>query len=1169
MGFRDVSNKVDFVALEGGILAFWRETDAFNELRRLRAATEAEHGTFSFIDGPITANNPMGVHHAWGRTYKDLYQRYHAMQGKNLRWQNGFDCQGLWVEVNAEKELGFTNKRDIERMGLAEFVKFCKARVLKYAAVQTEQTMRLGNWMDWNDPDELRRLADLLLENPTQVITVAGPRGPVTDTVEQIVARLGLPELGGSYFTFSNENNYQIWGFLKKCYENGWIYKGNDVMPWCARCGTAISQHEIVTDGYFDVTHDSVFVRFPLVGRPNEALLVWTTTPWTLTSNVAAAVGPELDYVQVRAEDGWTYYLAEGAMKNSLVGKNNEVVGRLKGADLIGWGYTGPFDDLPQVVAAFAEKGYSHRVIPWTEVGAEEGTGIVHIAPGCGAEDFALGQEFDLPVVAPLDENGVYLDGFDWLTGREVLSSPTTPGVAEDIFTALREGGFFYRKQKYTHRYPHCWRCGSELVYRLVDEWFISMGPVYDKPREQLTAEEKAASLRYQIMDRVEQINWVPGFGYDREMDWLRNMHDWMISKKRYYGLALPIWECEACGTFTVVGDEHELQQRAVEGWEVFAGGESGHHHTPHRPYIDAVKIACPSCGATTSRIADVGNPWLDAGIVAFSTLHYRTDRAFWEKWYPADWISESFPGQFRNWFYSLLAQSTVLAAAPPFRNLFGYATLVDEDGRPMHKSWGNSIEFNEAAERMGADTMRWLYASCKPEQNLQYGFNRGDETRRRFLIPLWNVYSFLVTYANADGWTPDTGEDLTPRRQEGQDAKEEVSELSSLPLRLRPSAPWRELPPGATQLDRWIVERLNETTLDVRAALDAWDAERAAAALELLLDDLSNWYVRRSRRRFWKSEADADKAAAYATLYHVLVEFIKLLAPFLPFVTEAMYQNLVRAVDAGAPLSVHHHFYPQADADALDHRLLDKMRLVIDAAALGRSARGSADVKLRQPLARARVFVGSEQQRADLQELAAVLAEEINVKTIEIVSEVGELVSYKLLPNNRSLGPKLGPLFPAVRATLAQLDPTEAATRLQSGAGLSLVVNGQTVELNGDDVLVQTESRGGLAVASGKGITVAVDPHLTPELLQEGFARDLVRAVNAMRKDAGLDISDRIELAYTADWDLATALVNFADYIRTETLATTLTPGDWDDALFRQRVTVGDTPVDLALRRV
>ena len=1143
MGFKEVSNKVDFAALERGILALWRETDAFNELRRLRAATEAEHGTFSFLDGPITANNPMGAHHAWGRTYKDVYQRYHAMQGKNQRWQNGFDCQGLWVEVNVEKELGFKSKRDIERLGLAEFVKLCKARVLRFAAVQTEQTIRLGNWMDWNDPDQLRELARLLVEDPGQVITVEGPRGPVTDTVEQIVARLGMPEMGGSYFTFSNENNYQIWGFLKKCYESGWIYKGKDVMPWCARCGTAISQHEIVTDGYFDVTHDSVFVRFPLLGRENEALLAWTTTPWTLTSNVAAAVGPELDYVQVRAEDGWTYYLAEAAMKNTLLGKNNEVVGRLKGGDMVGWQYAGPFDDLPKVREAFAEVGYTHRVVPWTEVGAEEGTGIVHIAPGCGAEDFALGQEFNLPAVAPLDENGVYVTGFDWLTGREVVGQEPDSGVAEDIFTVLREKGFFYRKQKYTHRYPHCWRCGSELVYRLVDEWFISMGPVYDKPREELTAEEKAASLRYQIMDRVDQINWYPGFGYDREMDWLRNMHDWMISKKRYYGLALPIWECDECGTFTVIGDEHELKERAVEGWDEFEG------HTPHRPHVDAVKVACSSCGAKTSRIPDVGNPWLDAGIVAFSTMHYRLDPAHWRKWYPADLVTESFPGQFRNWFYSLLAQSTVLAQEPPFRNLFGYATLLAEDGREMHKSWGNSIEFNEAAEKMGADTMRWLYAGCKPEQNLLFGYSRGDETRRRFMIPLWNVYSFLVTYANADGWAPEGGR---------------VEDSAAWTSNLEPG-----LLQGNAQLDKWIVARLDETTVDTRAALDEWDAERAVEALEMLLDDLSNWYVRRSRRRFWKSEADADKAAAYDTLYHVIVEFVKLLAPFIPFTTEAMYQNLVRSVNPDAPVSVHHTFYPQVNPATLDHRLLDKMRLVINAAALGRSARGSADVKLRQPLAKAKVFVGSPQERADLEELADVLAEEINVKAIEIVSEVGELVSYKLLPNNRILGPKLGPIFPTVREALAALDPAAAAATLQSGEALTLQVNGQSVSLSGDDVLVQTESRGGLAVASEKGVTVAVDPHLTPELVQEGYARDLVRAINTMRKDAGLDISDRITLAYQAEGDVAATLDNFGDFISQEVLAVRLAPGELDDATFQQQVEVGDHSVTLALRRV
>ena len=1127
MSFKDVSNKPDFVKQEHEILEFWKETDAFNELRRLRAESEKEYGIFSFIDGPITANNPMGVHHAWGRTYKDLYQRYHAMQGKNQRWQNGFDCQGLWVEVNVEKRLGFNSKREIEKFGLGKFTNECKHQVLNFSAVQTEQSQRLGYWMDWNDTEVLRMLRDKLVEDPLQEVTVQGPKGPVTGTVEQVVGQLGMPQMGGSYYTFSDENNYQIWSFLKKTFERGWMYKGTDVMPWCARCGTGISQHEIVTEGYQEVTHDSVFVRFPLLNRENEALLVWTTTPWTLTSNVAAAVGPDLTYVKVLAEDGWTYYLAEGAIKNTLIGKTNQIVDRLQGEEMLGWEYSGPFDELPAVQAAFTEKEYTHRVIAWKEVGAEEGTGIVHIAPGCGAEDFELGKEFDLPVIAPLDENGIYKDGFDWLVGQSAHD------VAQPIFENLHEKGVYYRKQRYAHRYPHCWRCGNELVYRLVDEWFINMGELYDKPREEVTAEEKAASFRYQIMDSVDQANWYPGFGYDREQDWLRNMHDWMISKKRYYGLALPIYECDDCGHFHVVGSREELEERAVEGWEEFDG------HTPHRPYIDKVKIACPECSSPVERIKDVGNPWLDAGIVGISTTHYSVDQEYWQKWYPADWISESFPGQFRNWFYSLLAQSTLMAdGVGPFKNLFGYATLLAEDGREMHKSWGNMIEFNEAADKMGADTMRWLYASCKPEQNLRFGYHTGDETRRRFLIPLWNVYSFFVSYARLDNWTPGKGESPTSPLQ------------------------------GNAQMDKWIVERLDETTVATRAALDVYDAEKATQVLEAFLDDLSNWYVRRSRRRFWKGEADDDKNSAYATLYHVLVEFAKLIAPFVPFTTEAMYQNLVVNVNPEAPKSIHHCFYPQAEANSLDRLLLNKMRLAIVTAGLGRAARSSEDIKLRQPLAKARVNVGTQQEMADLQALADVLQEEINVKEIEVVAEVGELVDYRVLPNSRALGPKFGKMFPKVRQALTALNPADVARALQAGETVKLEVAGEAVELTSEDVLVQTESKGGTAVASDKGVTVALETELSPELVQEGFARDIVRQVNNMRKDAGLEISDRIDLAYQAEGDVSAAFTNFASYIQDETLTVSLASGILENPAYMETVKVGDQNVTLALRK-
>ncbi len=474
--FRPVSAKPDLIAQEHEILADWRERRTFARLR----AQNASGRSWSFLDGPITANNPMGVHHAWGRAYKDVFQRFHAMHGESERYQNGFDCQGLWVEVNVERDLGFTSKRDIEDYGIAEFVSQCKQRVLTYAARQTEQSIRLGMWMDWNDPHELRRLRDLLAADPGQVTTTEGPDGPVTDTVEMLVGRLGMKDTGGSYFTFSNENNDLIWGFLAECHRQGLVYKGHDTMPWCARCGTGLSEMEM-NEGYADREDPGLTVRFPLVDRPGEALLVWTTTPWTLTANVAAAVGVDLAYVLVRQGES-LQWLAKGTLKTALEGPF-EVVEERPGADLVGWRYEGPFDHLTAVRAAFAlgtrdapEVPYEHRVVAWDEVGEDEGTGIVHIAPGCGSEDFALGKELGLPVIAPIDESGIVIDGFGSLSGRDVRD------VVDPIVEHLRREGRFYRLEPYVHRYPHCWRCQTPLVFRLVDEWFISMGPSTTSP---------------------------------------------------------------------------------------------------------------------------------------------------------------------------------------------------------------------------------------------------------------------------------------------------------------------------------------------------------------------------------------------------------------------------------------------------------------------------------------------------------------------------------------------------------------------------------------------------------------------------------------------------------------------------------------------------------------
>ncbi len=1129
MPFSEVPGNVDFAAQEHDVLALWAQTRAFEKQRALHRGQPK----WSFIDGPITANNPMGVHHGWGRTYKDLYNRFWTMRGRELRYQQGFDCQGLWVEVEVEKELGFETKKDIEEYGLARFVLRCKQRVLRYAAVQTEQSVRLGYWMDWNDPNHLRWLADRLEEDPLQVLTVSGPEGPVTDSVEQIVGRLGLAELGGSYFTFSNENNYMIWTFLKKCWEKGWLYRGADVMPWCPRCATGISQHEIVTDGYREVTHKAVTLLLPLRERPGEALLAWTTTPWTLTSNVAAAVGEDLTYVRVRQAEQ-VLYLSKGTMH--MLRGPYEVLGELKGAEMLGWTYDGPFDDLEvaQQPGGYAEHAdlrpdlpisaaQAHRVIAWDAVGEEEGTGIVHIAPGCGAEDYQLGKRDGLPVLAPLDDEGHFLPAFGWLAGQQVGD------VAPLIFDDLKRKGLLYKVEAYTHRYPVCWRCKTELAFRLVDEWFIRMD-----------------ELRNDMIAITKQIRWIPSFGLERELDWLRNMHDWMISKKRYWGLALPIWQC-GCGHVHVVGDERELQARAISGWKTFAG------HTPHRPYVDAVTLRCDECGGEMRRVTDVGNPWLDAGIVSFSTLRYRTDPDYWRQWYPAHWISESFPGQFRNWFYSLLAMAAVIDKTPPFLENFSYATLYAEDGTPMHKSAGNMIEFNEAADKMGVDVMRWMYCASKPENNLLFGYGHADEVRRQFLLPLWNVYNFFVSYARLDGWEPAAA---------GHD----------------PGVPEGPTPHSDALLDRWILARINQVVLDVTRTLEASDPYGATMALEPFIDDLTNWYIRRSRRRFWKSEHDADKQTAYATLYYVLVRLCKLLAPFTPFVTEVIYQNIVVGTQPGARESVHHCDWPVADEAAIDKPLLEQMALARRVAALGLGARGSANIKVRQPLAKAYVYVseGAATSRADLTgEPLAIVADELNVKALEFVTDEARLVTYRLVADGKVLGKKLGARFPAVRAAVAALDPTANARLLRAGQPIAVVVDGETIALVPDEVIVNTDPAPGLAVAVEKGVTVAIDAQITDDLRREGLVRDLVRQVQSLRKNADYALDDRIVVGLLGlNDDLRAAVEAYGDYLRQETLCTTLLMDDdapgmggapWDK---REALKLGATTVEVAVRR-
>ena len=1050
--FRPVTpaDRVDYPALEHSVQRWW---DDHNVLQQYLQRNDHSDKQYSFLDGPITANNPMGVHHAWGRTYKDLYQRFKTMQGYKQRYQNGFDAQGLWVEVEVERELGFKNKRDIEAFGIAKFVQLCKDRVFKFANRMIEQSIRLGYWMDW----------------------------------------------GNDYYTLSDENNYTIWYFLKKCYERDLIYKGHDVMTWCPRCATGISNMETLSEDYRETTHLSIYARFPLLDRPGEYLLVWTTTPWTLAANVAAAVHPDLPYVKVE-QDGEFYYLAEALLPvlKALKGRDKgdyHVVETLRGSDMLGWGYRGPFDELP------AEQGVIHTVIPWKDVSADEGTGIVHIAPGCGREDFALSKEFNLPVIAPVDEFGAYTEGFDWLTGKSAAE------VGLEIADNLAQKGLLYRTQNYKHRYPICWRCKTELIFRLVDEWYISMD-----------------QLRYEIMDVVQRITWIPPFGLERELDWLRNMDDWMISKKRYWGLALPIYDCPQCGTFEIIGSEQELKERAVSGWKEFEG------HTPHRPWVDAVKIRCKNCGAEVSRIKDVGNPWLDAGIVPYSTLHYRTEPEYWRQWFPADFVTESFPGQFKNWFYSMLVMSTVLEHAEPFKTLFGYGTLMGEDGTPMHKSKGNLVVFDDAAERIGSDTMRWLFTNHIPEQNLNFpripteedvekAARTGMPVRlsekwmlvRRTLDKIWNVYWFFVTYANIDGFDPTQ---------------------HSLPVSQR------------SELDRWILSELQLTIRAVTSGLESYDSSMPTSVIQEFLDNLSNWYLRRSRERIWKTELDNDKVGAYLTLYECLTTLITLLAPFIPFTTEELYQNLVRSVNRNAPLSVHLNDWPEAREELIDEQLTRETHLVMRIVGLGRSAREKAQIKVRQPLHALYMRVPNPSEAEALLRLKDQVLEELNIKHLELMGEDSDMLAYALKPNVKVLGPKYGPLVQKILAKFKALDAhgaQEAARVLNETGTLSFTLDGQQIELTSNEIEVVATARPGFVTAEERGYVVALETTITPQLREEGLVRDLTHYIQDMRKKAGLNIEDHIALALYTDEEPASILNRNRETLQSETLAAVL----------------------------
>ena len=1100
--FEPVTTPLETVELEHRILDFWTESRAFDKLREKNAGKPP----WSFLDGPITANNPMGVHHAWGRTLKDVYQRFHAMKGHDLRFQNGFDCQGLWVEVEVEKELGFTSKRDIEELGLESFINQCKERVRRFSALQTEQSIRLGYWMDWDN----------------------------------------------SYFTMSDENNYTIWSFLKKCHQRGLIFKGMDAMPWCPRCGTGISDQEMA-EGYKEIVDPAIFLRLRLKDTDSEVpeyLLVWTTTPWTLPANVACAVHPDLRYVKVR-QGGEIYYLSKDLEQILKEKGPHEVLEELTGEALIGRAYEGPFDHYEAATAPLrgdeaataplrgdeaataplwgdeaanaplrgdeaanaplrSDEGTTvadaHRVIAWKEVAATEGTGIVHIAPGCGKEDFELGKEEGLARLVPIDDAGNFVAGYGELTGRYASD------VADDVIAELRAHGNYYKRESYSHRYPHCWRCKTKLLYRTVDAWYINM------------------SWRDEIKDVVHQIQWIPSYGRELELDWLTNMGDWMINKRRYWGLALPIWVCGDCGDFDVVGGREELEQRATSGWDEFDG------NTPHRPWIDAVKIACKSCGGEASRIPDVGNPWLDAGIVPYSTLGYNQDRDEWRRWFPADLVLESFPGQFRNWFYAMLTMSTMMENERPFKTLLGYALMRDEQGSEMHKSKGNSIRFEEAAEKVGVETMRWLFCHHNPTSNMNFGFNLAEAVKRRVFNTWWNVYAFLVTYMNADAFDP-----------------------------AAPKVPFDE----RQDIDRWVLSKLQELVRTGNERLATFDAAALGRRAESFINELSTWYVRRCRRRFWraKSADDRDKQAAFQTLYEVLVTLSRVLAPIVPFLTEEIHQNLVRRADPNAPESVHHCDYPVYDESLHDEALAREMDATLKIVSLALSARETRSLRVRQPLAELIVVPADDTHRHAVERFADHITDELNVKALNLGGDAAQFLSVEVKPNFKLLGPKYGKDMRRVAAAIGAADAGEISAAVGRGDQVVVEADGESWELEPKEVLIERHATEGYAVAEDKGLVVALDADVTPELEREGLARDLVRHVQQLRKELDLEVTDRIRVAYaTQSADLLQAIDEHRERIASETLARELESGDAEGG---KELKILGSAVRLAVARV
>jgi isoleucyl-tRNA synthetase len=1008
---RPVDPQQSFPALEEETLARWRELDVFHETVRRRRGAEP----WIFYEGPPTANGRPGTHHVLARIFKDIFPRYKTMRGHYVERKGGWDCHGLPVELAVEEQLGFTSKEDIERYGIAAFNAKCRESVFAYVEEWARLTERIGYWVDLDE----------------------------------------------AYRTLDDDYIESVWWALKTIWEKGLLYEGHKVVPYCPRCGTALSSHELGQPGaYRDVVDPSVYVRFPVTKpagplRDGDELLIWTTTPWTLVSNAAVAVDPQLTYARARAGDA-VFVLAEALVERAL-GAEAEVLERFPGEAILGTAYEPPFPYIP--ASEYGEKG--HTVLPADFVTAQDGTGLVHTAIAFGEDDFRLGEQQGLAVVNPVKPDGTYDERIGPYAGRWVKDAD--PDLVED----LRARGRLLRAEPYEHAYPHCWRCGTPLIYYAKPSWYIATSQVRDR-----------------LLAANETVNWhPPHVKHGRFGNWLEGNVDWALSRERYWGTPLPIWRCEE-GHVRCVGSFDELEE--LSGVRV---------HDAHRPFVDEIGFPCAECGRRATRVPEVIDVWFDSGAMPFAQWHapHENGEVFEER-FPADYVCEALD-QTRGWFYSLIAVSTLLFDRSSYKNVVCLGLILDAEGQKMSKSRGNVVVPWEVLDRYGADALRWYFFTSKqPWDGYRFSLEAIGEGVRSFLLQLWNTYGFYVLYANANALAP-----------------------GALP---DPAASEHEL-------DRWALSRLSATIELAQERMDDYDATSAGRAVAAFVDELSNWYVRRSRRRFWNGEANA-----FATLRHCLLSVVRLLAPFTPFVTDEIHRNL----DPGGEPSVHLCDWPRAAPR--EPELEEAMDVAREAVRLGLAARGQSKVKLRQPL-RAAVVVATGREREAIERLADVVREELNVKQLRFAAAAEELGELEVKPNYRALGPRFGKAMPRVAAAVAGLDPGHVAAALREGRTVGIALDGHDHELSAEDLLVALAPLEGYQLEREGSHAVALELALDDGLRREGLAREVVHAIQTARKAAGLDVSDRIALTLGGAEELLAAAREHEPYVAGETLAT------------------------------